>query len=65
MFYRSDRGAETGDMFMSLICTTELRSENPFDFLDAVLRNTKAAAEHPADWLPWTYRETLARVGQP
>jgi transposase len=64
MFYRSDRGAEIGDMFMSLIYTTELRGENPFDYLDAVLRNDKAAAQHPADWLPWTYRETLARLGQ-
>jgi hypothetical protein len=51
-------------MFMSLIYTAELRDENPFDYLDAVLRNEKAAAEHPADWLPWTYRETLARLGQ-
>jgi hypothetical protein len=64
MFYRSDRGAEIGDMFMSLIYTAELRGENPFDYLTAVLRNEKAAAEHPAAWLPWTYRETVAGLGQ-
>lgn len=61
LFYRSERGAEVGDMFMSLIHTAELRGENPFEYLTAILRNDKAAAEHPADWLPWTYRATLAQ----
>jgi transposase len=62
LFYRSERGAEIGDMFMSLIHTAELRGENPFDYLTAVLRHEKAVAEAPADWLPWTYRATLARL---
>ncbi len=64
LFYRSERGAEIGDMFMSLIYTAELRDENPVEYLTAVLRNEKAAAESPADWLPWTYRATLARIAQ-
>ncbi len=51
-FYRSKRGAEIGDMFMSLIYTAELRGENPFEYLTAVLRNEKAVAENPADWMP-------------
>jgi hypothetical protein len=62
LFYRSERGAQTGDMFMSLIYTAELRGENPFDYLTAVLRNEKAAAASPAEWLPWTYRATLASL---
>jgi transposase len=62
LFYRSDRGAEIGDMFMSLIYTAELHGENPFEYLTAVLRNEKAAADNPADWLPWTYRQSLARM---
>ena len=65
LFYRSDRGAQTGDMFMSLIYTAELRGENPFEYLTALLRNEKAAAESPAQWLPWTYRVTLARMAEP
>jgi len=64
LFYRSERGAQTGDMFMSLIYTAELRGENPFEYLTAVLRNEKAAAQCPAQWLPWTYRATLARMGE-
>lgn len=61
LFYRSERGAEVGDMFMSLIHTAELRGENPFEYLTAVLQNEKAAARDPADWLPWSFRATLAR----
>jgi transposase len=64
LFYRSERGAEIGDMFMSLVHTAELRGANPFDFLTAVLRNENAVAANPADWMPWTYRATLARVGE-
>lgn len=63
LFYRSERGAEIGDMFMSLIHSAELRGENPFEYLTAVLRNERAVAASPADWLPWTYRATLARLG--
>jgi transposase len=62
LFYRSERGAEIGDMLMSLIHTAQLRADNPFEYLTAVLQNEKAAAAHPADWLPWTYRATLARL---
>jgi transposase len=64
LFYRSERGAQTGDMFMSLIYTAELRGENPFEYLTAVLRNEKAAAASPAQWLPWTYRAALARMAE-
>ena len=64
LFYRSERGAEIGDMFMSLIYTAELHGENPFEYLTAVLRNEKAVAENPANWMPWTYRATLARLAE-
>jgi hypothetical protein len=64
LFYLSERGAEIGDMFMSLIYTAELRGENPSEYLTAILRHEKAVAATPADWLPWTYRVTLARLGE-
>jgi hypothetical protein len=63
LFYRSQRGADVGDMYMSLIHTTELDGGNPFDYLTALQRHHKAVADKPAEWLPWTYRETLARMG--
>jgi transposase len=64
LFYRSERGAEIGDMFMSLIHSAELRAENAFEYLTAVLRHEKAAAASPVDWLPWTYRATIERMNQ-
>jgi transposase len=64
LFYRSERGAEIGDMFMALIHNAELRGENAFDYLTAALHNETAVAEAPADWMPWNYRETIARITQ-
>jgi hypothetical protein len=62
LFYRSERGASVGDIYMTLIHTAELHGENPFDYLTALQRNYKAVAATPADWLPWTYSHTLARL---
>ena len=63
LFYRSERGAGVGDIYMSLIYTAELHGDNPFDYLTALQRHHKAVAEKPAEWLPWNYEETLARMG--
>jgi transposase len=60
LFYRSQRGAHVGDVFMTLIHTAELHHQNPFEYLTALQRNYKAVAEKPADWMPWNYRRTLA-----
>jgi hypothetical protein len=62
LFYRSERGAKVGDMFMSLIYTAELHDENPFDYLAALQHNADAVADDPEAWLPWTYRATIAAI---
>lgn len=64
LFYRSQHGANIGDMFTSLIHTAELHRENPFEYLSAVLRHSALAAAQPGDWMPWTYKATLARISQ-
>lgn len=64
LFYRSQHGAQVGDMFTSFIHTAELRGANPFEFLTQVQRHAKAAAHNPSDWLPWNYRATLARLAE-
>jgi len=61
LFYRSQRGARVGDIYMTLIHTTELQGENPFHYLTELMRHESAVAEDPAAWLPWNYRDTLAR----
>jgi transposase len=62
LFYRSQRGARVGDIFMALIYTAELHGENPFEYLVALLVHSADVAADPAAWLPWTFRATLARA---
>ena len=60
LFYKTQRGARVGDIWMSLIHTAEINGDNPFHYLTVLQRHTKAVAASPADWLPWNYRDTLA-----
>ena len=64
-FYRSDRGALVGDIFMSLIYTCELNGVNPFDYLNLAQEYAAELAACPSDWLPWTYQETMKRIRPP
>jgi len=59
LFYRTQRGAEVGDLFMSLVQTCRANQVNPFDYLLAVVRNTEAAKCDPGRWLPWNYHKNL------
>ncbi len=59
LFYRTKNGAYIGDLFMSLIHTTELNDENPFDYLVALLENYRAVAMAPGLWMPWNFRQAL------
>ena len=63
LFYKTENGAEVGDLFMSLIHTCELNGVNPFEYLIALQQHAEELAKHPAAWMPWNYRETLQRPG--
>jgi transposase len=60
LFYRSERGAVVGDMFMTLIHTAVLHGQNPLAYLTGLMSHPRAVAAAPADWMPWNYREALA-----
>jgi hypothetical protein len=64
-FYKTEKGAHVGDLFMSLIHTCELNGVNPFDYLTELLKHADELAAHPADWMPWNYRDTLQRRASP
>jgi len=51
-----------GDMYLSLIHTSELNSGNVFEYLAALQRNAADVAEDPGSWMPWNYRERQACV---
>jgi hypothetical protein len=63
LFYRNQNGADTGDLFMSLIHTCELCGANPFDYMNELQRHAQELASNPADWMPWNYRQTLDSAG--
>lgn len=61
LFYKTRKGAERGDLFMSLIHTCELNGINPFDYLTELQRHAAELKQNPSEWMPWNYRHTLAR----
>ena len=63
LFYRTQRGADVGDLFMSLVETCRANGANPFDYLLTVVRNPEAAKADPGRWMPWNFRESLANTG--
>ncbi len=62
LFYKTQRGARVGDLFMSLIYTCQLAGVNPFDYLTVLHRNADRLARESAQWMPWNYSETLASI---
>ncbi|MCP4739979.1 MAG: transposase, partial [Bosea sp.] len=62
LFYKTQNGARVGDLFMSLIHTTELSGANTFDYLCELQRHAERVKEDPGQWMPWNYRETLKRI---
>jgi hypothetical protein len=62
LFFRSQKGAHAGDVFMSLIYTCELCGANPFDYLTELQRHAEELASDPQNWMPWNYRQTLNAI---
>jgi hypothetical protein len=59
LFYKTERGAGVGDLFMSLIYTCELCGANALDYLTQLQENADQVAAHPECWMPWNYRDML------
>jgi transposase len=59
LFYKTENGAGVGDLFMSLIHTSELNDANPFHYLTELQKHSTELAQNPAAWMPWNYHETL------
>jgi hypothetical protein len=59
LFYKTQRGADVGDLFMSLIQTCRANAVNPFDYMLAVVRNAQAAKTAPGQWMPWNYKSNI------
>lgn len=62
MFYKTERGARVGDLYMSLIHTCELCGANPFDYLVAIRENASEVKCHPDQWMPWNYKKPASEI---
>jgi transposase len=62
MFFKTQYGAEVGDIYMTLISTCELCGVNPFGYLQALQIHCPHVIATPALWLPWNYHEQLGRA---
>jgi hypothetical protein len=59
LFYKTQSGAQVGDLFMSLIYTCQLNEANPFDYLTQLQRHADRLAVSSRPWMPWNYRAAL------
>jgi transposase len=62
LFYKTERGARVGDLYMSLIHTCELCSANPFDYLVALRENSSEVKYQPEQWMPWNYKQAASEI---
>lgn len=62
MFYRTERGAQVGDLYMSLIETCRLCGANPVEYLTALQQHARLVTKNPEQWLPWNYGTALAAL---
>jgi transposase len=59
-FFKTTRGAQIGDLFMSLIETCSLNGIPSFPYLVALQHHAEAVKANPTLWFPWNYQEQLA-----
>jgi hypothetical protein len=62
LFYKTERGAYVGDLFMSLIHTCSLCQVNPFDYLTQLQKHSSLLSLDPSQWMPWNYKEAIPSV---
>lgn len=57
--YKSQSGAEVGDLHMSLVATANANGVEPVAYLTECLANHEDLAKRPEYYLPWVYRARL------
>ncbi len=59
LFYKTQKGADTGDLFLSLIETCFLNGVNAHHYLTSLLKHVQRIPESPGSWMPWNYQTML------
>lgn len=65
LFYRTPKGAQVGDVLMSILHTAARAEVNVFDYLNQLQYHCDAVAAEPEAWLPWHYQDTLMQHTAP
>jgi hypothetical protein len=63
LYYRTERGAWVGDLFMSIIHTSRLSGVNPFDYLTELQKHPEDLQANPSAWMPWNYKDAVKEKG--
>jgi hypothetical protein len=61
-FYKTQNGADVGDIFMSIIQTCKFTNVNAFEYLTRLQKHSARVKEKPHQWLPWNYKESAAEI---
>ena len=59
LFYKTQTGAETGDMLIILIQTCNMAKENAFEYLVTLQKNPSSVTANPERWQPWNFRGAI------
>ena len=59
LFYKTQRGADVGDLYMSLVHTCYASRTPPVNYLTQLQRNHERVRAAPGDWMPWNYQAQL------
>jgi hypothetical protein len=59
LFFKTQAGADVGDILMSQIRTCVASGVDPVHYLTAIAAQASQARASPEAWLPWTYKTTL------
>jgi len=62
LFFKTQRGAYVGDLFMSLIHTCCLAKVNPFNYLTALQEYDSQLRKNPQNWMPCNYKKALQKA---
>ena len=65
LFFKTSKGAQVGDVYMSLIATCVAGSVNAFEYLELLHLHAERVKANAALWLPWNYQAQLADVAEP
>jgi transposase len=59
LFYKTENGADAGDVFMTIIHTAELSRVDPFEYLTELLRHPREVRDGADAWLPWNFLQAV------